>query len=613
MARSKTTNTDPKVRTLGAQLQTLSSENLKTIVDNILTGVDRSVSPPPSSPKKRKQIAESPKSDIVPETPSPKKKKSAAKPVVDSPVIRALENMMAANEVPSGRPIRSRTKTEKGLAMEALQAASKTKNKAAASGSVAQPAPFPVKRLESPIDLVESEDELPPAPRFASPVKDAEPAKAENPFIDNEAVEENADVISLSSNDNDADVSGDDIDEEMKDFIVPDDEGDSQFNLSDASMVAERGSVIREFEDEISSDEDGGASPVVDREISVEVEVSKEILDYLSVMDPAVQEDVMKPSYEGLPELDRVFFTRPYNYDAELPNGNLYYAPIVGTAELMSPRNAKSLFSCLFFVNYNNYVNAARIAPTLVTDSQGRLSLAGNLSRPTALITAGVVSSSHLFASSVTTGFQQKYEQHRLTILKFHQEAQRENALIAQTFNMYSGVFSTCSAHGFAYVTRGSNQDDDKKGASTAGAFVSKNQQAYTRVPVPVMHTVRSVLSRKPFIDFSERVPIFDGRAETGEPFRFRPEDFDRLNVWRAWGENKTELPVDAVVAIGYNANHFSNKEGHRYLTLNILFVIVLHIPKRVVALADPPVASGSGKGNTKAVAKPKGKGKGRA
>ena len=74
-------------------------------------------------------------------------------------------------------------------------------------------------------------------------------------------------------------------------------------------------------------------------------------------------------------------------------------------------------------------------------------------------------------------------------------------------------------------------------------------------------------------------VPIYDGRHETGEPFRFTDENFSRLWDWRVFCSRKgerIEIPVDSVVAIGGTVGTFNNRQ---FLSTNVQFVIVINTP----------------------------------
>ncbi|KAG6836085.1 hypothetical protein H0H93_011536 [Arthromyces matolae] len=627
-----------KVRTLDAQVKEMSETQFKSLLESVFpAGTSTSgsnddsasvaepvaVLTPPASPKKRKQSVNNTDIDsvVVPGTPSPKKKKSVV-PVVDSPVIRALEGMMAP-DIDTPRPVRVRQKTEKALANEASQSSS------GKSGVTKRRAP-PTKdaRLDSPIELTDTDDDLPMVPRFASTksrkIAPSKMAKSEL-LVDDDVVEDVAEdeyserLASTQSrkiapskmakskslvddeaveDDAEDEYSEEEIDDEMKDFIVPDSEDNEADYASDhsaASVNARRGSIARALSEEIAMPP---ASPLVDNVVNVEIEIDEnpppEVLEFITVMNPSIQEEMMKPTYVGLPVLDRVFHTRPYHYDADGYLGTVPFANIRGTAALMSEENAKSFFACLSFVSTGRYINAARAAPNLVIDYKRRMCLAAG--GQCVLMTVGLVSAAHLVDSSIRTGGQYGYDQHRLTIVKFQQEAIRENAFIAQTFNMYSGVLSTTSNKGFSYVTRGSDKVVEERNAHSGSSSAShlNNAALYTHVGIPAMPILHSANSRRSFIEFNELVPILDGRAETGEPFRFRFEDFDRLGSWRSWERHQKEIPLQSVVSIGYGASHFEGREnGFRYLVPNILFVIILHIPSFVVGLADeqPPVA----------------------
>ncbi|KAG6835005.1 hypothetical protein H0H93_005672, partial [Arthromyces matolae] len=538
----------------------------------------------------------------VPGTPSPKKKKapSSSASVVDSPVIRLLESMKAGDvdPIPSPRPVRARTKTPKALALEeeeeeALRTAKKPaprSNKATARDAPAKPSS--VVRLGSPIEIPDSDgSDLPFAPRFETPSRAVFPTnKTSKQFIDDEA-------ISVKS-----DLSDDDPkeEEELNEFIVGDDVVEYASDAESLATNAPVAASVRSISPEVPYEE---APPAEVTETTDEQEIfsddPQEVLDFVTVMDPSLQEDLMKPTYVNLPPLDfmhdsRTFHTRPYSYDADLFTGKIKYANISATAKLMSPENAKllatrSLFKCLGFVSHGFYINGVRMSPTAAIDYNGRLCLRrGNVGSHCVMITVGLVSASHLFNSSVPVG-RENQEQHRLTIAKFPQEAQRENAFIAQVLGMYSGIYSPTSDLDSGYAIS-AYRPSVSTGETDRGSL-------YSHVSQPFIRKVAPLGSAKYIVEYDESVPVLDGRAETGEPFRFRPEDFDRLPSWRSWGRNQTELSEDAVVSIGYNASHFNaSRTGNRYLVPNILFVILLHDPTDGLVMGLEPAAASSSK-----------------
>ncbi|KAG6903709.1 hypothetical protein DXG01_015447, partial [Tephrocybe rancida] len=110
--------------------------------------------------------------------------------------------------------------------------------------------------------------------------------------------------------------------------------------------------------------------------------------------------------------------------------------------------------------------------------------------------------------------------------------------------------------------------------------------------------------------------PIYDGQAETGCPFRFTPADFDDLLTWRPYMNHHSDLPRRSVVSVGYSVNWYTldrdNANAQRYLSTNVLFVIVLNTPSSLLTNGSGP-CGGVKSGPRAAAPAADRKGKGRA
>jgi hypothetical protein len=76
------------------------------------------------------------------------------------------------------------------------------------------------------------------------------------------------------------------------------------------------------------------------------------------------------------------------------------------------------------------------------------------------------------------------------------------------------------------------------------------------------------------FID-SLLVPIYDGRAHKGKPFRFTDEDFNSLESYPMYEKGIRDVDLDSIVAAGYTAGVWPASNPTN-LSLNIQFLIVL-------------------------------------
>ncbi|KAF8875564.1 hypothetical protein BD779DRAFT_1678171 [Infundibulicybe gibba] len=76
-------------------------------------------------------------------------------------------------------------------------------------------------------------------------------------------------------------------------------------------------------------------------------------------------------------------------------------------------------------------------------------------------------------------------------------------------------------------------------------------------------------------------LPIYDGRGRTSSPFKFTGNDFDRLTEMPLYKKGREDLPVDAIVSVGYTLNtytgHYNGVESEN-LSVNVQFVILLAI-----------------------------------
>ncbi|KAG6858784.1 hypothetical protein C0995_013939 [Termitomyces sp. Mi166 len=263
-------SSDSSTRPLVKQLKNLDADQLNAIIQAALAsntqGHEKST---PSSPTKRKMGA-SQETSSVPSTPSPKKKKAVPTSSVDSPVIRALENLSAGGgEVvlsPTGRPMRTRTLTAKAQAAEDAKPTKYAVSQARSTLTRVYPdvkveadtstSRSPVAGLRSVISLSD-DDELPEVSNiYRSMVKrlpialsDKEDVCEIKEFIDQEAVEDKDDDGSIGDLEYPDDNT---IDKEMVDFIVPDDADVVDEHLDD-EYLAHAASLIDQEEFEPSA------------------------------------------------------------------------------------------------------------------------------------------------------------------------------------------------------------------------------------------------------------------------------------------------------------------------------------------------------------------------
>ncbi|KAG6879469.1 hypothetical protein C0992_002355 [Termitomyces sp. T32_za158] len=649
---------DSSVRTINAQLKTLDPERLKAILASVSTGPpcdDRQtsiVTTPSASPSKRKN-ASSPDRSSAPSTLSPKKIRASADDIKHSSVLRMMDDRKSLGTEPPSVPVtpsRPRTLSVKALAAKADAETNYRQSKVLRiyPEVKSEPSDVPLSPKAAPVLLdISSDDELPPISRMFddrsmgnsqnTPVSTSQVCPGDGDFPIN-----NPSLVNLNKRrafiEDEADVdggyvsSGNESDPDNSDgfptIVVPDSAPivyEDSFNSSPKHTSTRRinkNLMIVSSDDEdaidggfstlpVSHDEMLSTSTVNKIPTSPEdnacddpVDPSEEVVN-TAVMQPSIQDPLMAASYKGLPLLDRLFHVEPYGYDRKNSDGQLCYARVGAIAEVMSEENVRSLFAGLVFVHHGYYVNPSRVDPSFMRNNDGRVALKEGGSFCT-LLTCGVVTASHLIDSYVDAGpASNTYQQHRITAALFHQEAYRSVSLISTVLGFRSNPKGTSSSMGMSFTTKGKgrgttfNNNDGYGTPSPKKTPVSGNKGlfTYTEAPSapsnPVFNIWNSVLN------YEDLVPIYDGRFDTANgtttrPFRFTPQDFDALPSWRVFEGNRSEIPVDSVVAVGYTVGSYEYNGDH-YINTNVKFVVVLHTPCLVVGI-NPPLGSTSGK-----------------
>lgn len=69
---------------------------------------------------------------------------------------------------------------------------------------------------------------------------------------------------------------------------------------------------------------------------------------------------------------------------------------------------------------------------------------------------------------------------------------------------------------------------------------------------------------------------MYDGRATKGRKgFSFSHADFRNLSSWPLYGGGQKEVPLDAVVSVGYTLGTYRGGAGP-VLSSNLIFVVLL-------------------------------------
>ncbi|KAG6835062.1 hypothetical protein H0H93_005201, partial [Arthromyces matolae] len=613
---------------------------LHSEVFRLLTRLDFSlVAPSTPSPKKMKLDLRT----VQPVTPSPTKFKGERpdkKDMVDTPMIRAMGSLAATDSSPSvvTRSGRATIPTERAVAIKTENLASS--KKARKFGN--KPA-----IVENTIDSVVSASD--PAPSSTPAV--SAPAADVKLFLDDEADESDTgiqplkyfmllactssllttdfrrlsktrppvpsdDAVVILEDDAASLASGDEPGYDTDAFIVSDSadltveedggilsSGDSEANGPAAGDAADL-YVIHSFVHFIAtmlmqygrSQDDG---PDGD---------ANEVVVSHSVMQPRLQDPLLKTSYEDLYLITRILLITPSGVDRKGSNNDVCSVEIRDVIAKMDKENARSLLKGLLFVQHGFYVNLCRLDLDLLRSYEGRIAIKSQ-GAFCHCITVGVVTKCFLNGEGMNSSSNKEYPilQRRLYIAQFEQEALREMSAIHHVLRQKSSMKGTYSSiRGLGFVTRKKDKGAIFVTSAYSGGYglpapvsTPRKSGLFKYKPAPPGSTSKAAPSSQystwvnSALNYNERVPIFDGRAETAvsgvsRPFRFTPQDFDELPTWREFQmKNRTsELARNTVVAVGYTVGSFTYRE-EMYAATNIKFVIVLDVPKEEIGLGD--------------------------
>ncbi|KAG6819163.1 hypothetical protein H0H93_014751 [Arthromyces matolae] len=340
----------------------------------------------------------------------------------------------------------------------------------------------------------------------------------------------------------------------------------------------------------------------------------------MNVMRPDLQNIHMKMTYDGLCHLPHLYELIPYGYDERVSSGYrndagefmFRHSKLSTISQFTDVENFVSILSGLFFVESGPYMNPSRFdVDRLRSSHTRRLAIEGG--GPFCIsVMVGVVSECYLIeALDVGTEAYPKPRQHRITIIPPHQEERRAISTMCKGLDLPGNPRGLYSYNGMSFVTNGEKEPPvTQSGMEVSlsshyalahcilvdGYNLPKTRSKQSDA-LNAMFTVTSSKRRSsshgnelasPTTNFDQRVPILDGRAETGEPFRFTSSQLDSLLSWRTYEQNAVDVPAGSVVAVGYTTNHFM-LNGLLYMPTYVKFVVVLSTPKKVVGVSTRP------------------------
>ncbi|KAG6915601.1 hypothetical protein DXG01_010804 [Tephrocybe rancida] len=634
LAATSASSSAAPVRTLDDKLINLTAAQMQAILASIEAAEEsptpQRYSPQKPTPKRKASSWLEPPIDLQSAVGSPTlKKKQLGNTLVEStppPDPSALLAVLDAGEigaepprgfrptfvlVSSDRVLRltcafshTKKKTEKALAAEQEQAAAKPRSRVTClyperknpSGESRSASPSPVKKEPvekmahaSMISLSSDNDSLPEvsSPLVTPPSRNQHISK----YIDGEA-----------AYDSPADEDGADEDGEeeksfdsLEDFIVRDSEGEDP-------PTPKKGAVAS-----TPSSSDIGAAGPNGRKNSEPtitpamllcadlVALAEALLPYSDmVMQPLIQDPQLVPSYEGLPHLPNPANFVPYGYDREVACGEPYNVHFTSIAENLGAEDFASLCAGIKFVSYGNFVNLARVDPSLLTNRKKRIALVDSKAPFCAGIMCGVTTASHLIGDNYvvpSSGIGQR----RVTIAPFFQEIRRDLAVAADVMKIKDFKASvdpkgSISTLGILFVSRGEGRFAGSNVTSPSPstprkatpAFL-KNSSMFGAVQSPKKASSATLFASttNTVVDFDATIPVYDGCSQSGDPFRFTGSDFDLLFLRPLYRGRPSEVPEEAVVAVGYSISCFGSDDS--YINTNALFIIILGLPKRTI------------------------------
>ncbi|KAF8884362.1 hypothetical protein BD779DRAFT_1787287 [Infundibulicybe gibba] len=280
------------------------------------------------------------------------------------------------------------------------------------------------------------------------------------------------------------------------------------------------------------------------------------------VMVPDFQHPKLRPIYDNLPILSHFRDIVPFGGRM---NTTIERADFEVVIQCLPKPTVSIVLRGLTFARSGFFVNTARVDPTCLGMEARRLVIA-NTSTTAVCIMIGTVLSCDLIGS-YTSG---PYTTHRIAILPFAQEMRRDSSVWGMKLGGWNKIVGPVESGGFGFHTRPksnsqqwpvqccspNSEEDEKHNVIDQGGYPSSRS-------------------------FEEGVPIYDGRAKTSLPFKFTDKDFDRLTSLPLYRNGQEDLPVDAVVAVGYTLNTYDrryNGGSTEQLSSNVHFVILLGI-----------------------------------
>ncbi|TFK59314.1 hypothetical protein BDN72DRAFT_905973 [Pluteus cervinus] len=265
------------------------------------------------------------------------------------------------------------------------------------------------------------------------------------------------------------------------------------------------------------------------------------------------------------------------------PNGHAsdYYVSYSSIALQIPPEDAECIYKGIHFVQDGPHVNVATVPPQRLTRTGHAIYLRD---RPTDLavgLTFGSVTGCNLINAGIMPGSYPAPVRF-ITIFPLEELLPQTTALWGYLLDLNPITRPVIGGEGILFQTRrvprnragtaGPSPSSGSPSSSTPGSASNSTSLVPASARSRFVRAGR-ISSSYPFVrPFEEPVPIYDGRASTGKPFAFTPEDFQGLTTRTRLTE---DLPLDSIVGVGYTMGVWT-LNSTELLSLNVQFVILL-------------------------------------
>ncbi|GLB39708.1 hypothetical protein LshimejAT787_0702180 [Lyophyllum shimeji] len=528
---------------------------------------------------------------------------------------RTAEPMPAAHS-PSGRPIRTRIKSEKAKLAEqsaAEQAAAEPIKKRKSLVEVRSEAQVARQRWEAsqasaysfscysgrscPLSASKEKSEAPPADAAV---------RLATPAADDDSDDDLPDVAAMFSSSPATHhskalrlpVSDDEEEGSVAPGTPP--RNRNPFIDAEARDPDDAASDVEEGSEAASADESSDAHSQAAANASAPDEDAHEAA-LLAMASGAVDESSVMQPHLWHPEMvrDAFYDVAPFNNGGNQVDSMTMRVPVEALAAAMPREHIAYLAAGLAFERADRFVNTARIDPNELVVESGRLKLADS-KRQVICVMMGIVTESFLFHPVLSGSQRSQTNTHKLTIAPAQQEMRRDTSVWGLLFDFPEPVIMGPSGDlGFSFSTYGEDkapralQGGSKRGDS-APATPQKTSKYAVQIKSPSVSKSTST-SVNP-IAYEDTIPVYDGRpTEDAKGFLFTDADFQALPKWRRFEGNRSEIPVDSVVAVGYTVGTYGSlgSANARYLSSNIQFAIVFSTPASAVPTSQSKKARG--------------------